>query len=138
MWMLLGDPALRLPVVPVNIALDPSDPVFPRRKIAVQGSLPDRLKGAIVHVSLERPLGSKPGDWEELPDASPGNATARGKTATENHPKANNPVLAEAEANSDQTRFKCSLGVALFLGPSWWFWLMPPVRVTREIRHDDC
>jgi hypothetical protein len=111
MWMLLGDPALRLPVVPVDIALDPLEPVMPGKMLMVQGRLPDRLKGATVHVSIERPLGSKPGDWEKLPDPSPENTAARERTATENHRKANNAVLTEAEVKSDQTRFECRLEV---------------------------
>ncbi len=115
MWVLLGDSALRLPVMPMDIALDPLDPVSPGKKITLQGTLPKRLRGATVHVSLERPLGSKPGDWEKLPEASPENTAARERTATENHRKANNAVLSEANVRSDQTRFECFLEIPVAL-----------------------
>lgn len=109
MWTLLGDPALRLPVVPMDIRLEPASPATAGKQLKVQGILPDRLKGAIVHVSIERPPGSKPDHMEKLPDTSPEHASAREQTATENHRKANDVVMASVDAKSTQTRFECSL-----------------------------
>ena len=60
MWLLLGDPALRLPISPLDVTLQSPGPVFAGKQIAVSGTLPGRLAGAAVHVTLERPNGAKP------------------------------------------------------------------------------
>jgi hypothetical protein len=115
MWMLLGDPALHLPVMPLDIVLDPLPSVSAGKGITVQGTLPDRFKGATVHISLERPVGSKPGDWKQMPVASPNNSTAREKAATDNHRKANDVVLVEADVKSNQARFELHLDLPVDL-----------------------
>ncbi len=109
MWLLLGDPALHLPVMPLDIVLEPVVSIAAGKRVTVQGTLPDRLKGARVHLAIERPVGSKPEDWQKLPEATPDNAAAREQTATANHRKANNVVLAEVDAKAEQTRFEGSL-----------------------------
>ncbi|MGO8931568.1 MAG: hypothetical protein ACLQU3_32335 [Limisphaerales bacterium] len=111
MWMLLGDPGLRLPQVPLDISLDAAAPVAVGKRIMVLGTLPERLKGATVTVTLERPAGFKPSDWEKLPAASPETAQARETAATNNHRKANNVVLAVGETTSTGNRFECPLQV---------------------------
>jgi len=67
MWMLLGDPALHLPIVPVDIALEAGTAATPGKPIKVSGTLPARLLGATVQVTLERPTGSMPADFQKLP-----------------------------------------------------------------------
>jgi hypothetical protein len=109
MWMLLCDPALHLPIVPLDISLDSAAPVSAGKRITVTGTLPDRLKGATVRVTMERPVGSKPSDWEKLPDASPETTAAREKAAADNQRKANNVVLAVCDTKSSGNRFECPL-----------------------------
>ena len=111
MWMLLGDPALRLPIPPVDITMEVADPVRPGQGIRVHGVLPGRLMGATVRVSLERPLASVPADLEILPAESPGNRSARERAAIDNHQRANNVVLATVDARLKGNRFTCAVDV---------------------------
>ena len=59
MWTLLGDPAMRLPVVPVDVALDVPGPVRAGQSLAVKGVVPARLAGAALRITLERPFSSR-------------------------------------------------------------------------------
>ena len=111
MWMLLGDPALRLPIVPVDISLKIAEPVTAGKTLTVRGVLPTRLKGVTVHLTLERPLNSAPLDLEKVPPNSPGNREARESTFIANHQRANSFVLASAEAKASGTGFVGSLEV---------------------------
>jgi hypothetical protein len=111
MWMLLGDPALRLPIPTVDISMEVSGPVTPGKGITVNGVLPARLVGATVRVSLERPLASVPADLENLPAESPEDRSARERAAVANHERANNVVLASTDARLDGNRFTCSVEV---------------------------
>jgi hypothetical protein len=111
MWMLLGDPALRLPMVPVDIALKVVEPVTSGKTLTVQGILPSRLKGVTVHLTLERPLNSAPRDLEKLPPDTPPNREARQRAFIANHQRANSFVLASAEAKASGTDFVGSLEV---------------------------
>ena len=111
MWMLLGDPALRLPIPPMDISLEVAGPVGAGWGITVNGVLSDRLVGATVRVSLERPLASVPADLEILPAESPGNRSARERAAIDNHQRANNVVLATVDARLKGNRFTCAVDV---------------------------
>ena len=115
MWMLLGDPALRLPIPPVDISLEVAGPVGAGRGITVNGVIPGRLVGATVRVCLERPLASVPADLEVLPPESPDNRPARERTAIDNHQRANKVVLATAEARLNGNRFTCAVEVPVRL-----------------------
>ena len=111
MWMLLGDPAMRLPTVPVDIALKTAEPVTAGKSLTVSGVLPVRLKGVTVHVTLERPLDSAPVDLETLPPDTPGNQQARQRVFMANHDRANSFVLASADVKAFGTEFTCSFAV---------------------------
>lgn len=111
MWMLLGDPALRLPIVPLAIALKIAEPLTAGKALAVRGDLPIRLQGVTVHLTLERPLDSVPPDLEKLPPNSPGNREARQRTFVANHQRANSFVLASADAKAAGADFVGSLEV---------------------------
>jgi hypothetical protein len=84
MWMLLGDPALRLPVVPVDVSLEAAGPAGAGRSLTVNGA---------------------------LPADTPENRAARDRVAAENCRRANQFVLASATAAAEGDRFKCSLAV---------------------------
>jgi hypothetical protein len=109
MWLLLGDPALRMPVVPVEIELKAAEPVTPGEAITVNGTLPERLGGTRIRVSLERPLTSAPPALEKLPPDLPDNRAERAHIAAQNFERANNHVLSRAETTAAGTRFSCSL-----------------------------
>ncbi len=111
MWTLLGDPALRLPMVPLDIALKTAEPVTVGKKLTVSGVLPVRLKDVSVHLTLERPLDSAPVDLEKLPPDTPGNQEARQRVFIANHERANSFVLASAEVKASGTEFSGTLGV---------------------------
>jgi hypothetical protein len=98
MWMLLGDPALRLPIPPLDVTLESLDRVVPGKPMTVHGALPDRLAGVGVTVTLERPLGAEP--------AGAGNA---GAPTAEHCARANDFVLATAMADVTGNQFICPL-----------------------------
>jgi hypothetical protein len=109
MWTLLGDPALRLPVVPVDVSLETTGPVRAGQTLTVNGTVPARLAGAALRLTLERPLSSRPADLEPLPPDSPANHAARDRIAAGNCGRANQFVLASATATADAQHFQCVL-----------------------------
>jgi Peptidase family C25 len=111
MWMLLGDPALRLPVVPVDISLRVSKPLVAGRSFHVTGILPGRLRNATVHLTLARPLNSTPLDLETSPSPSPQNRQARLRAFAANFQRANSFILATAEAKTHGREFTAALAV---------------------------
>jgi hypothetical protein len=108
MFVLLGDPALRLPDLPADVALKSPDPVRPGTALAVEGTLPPRLAGARVRVTLERTAGSVPPDLEPLPK---GAGAARDRATRANHERANQFVVAEAEVTAQGRDFAAGLEV---------------------------
>jgi Peptidase family C25 len=105
MWMLLGDPALRLPVVPMDISVKVAEPIAAGKPVSVSGVLPSRLQGATVRLTLERPLDSEPLDLEKLPPNARTNRDVRERIFIANHQRANSFVLASAEAKTAGTAF---------------------------------
>ncbi len=57
MWQLLGDPAMRLPLLPATIKLTGPDNVSPGATFTVSGELPAPLTAAPISITLERPPG---------------------------------------------------------------------------------
>ena len=111
MWLLLGDPALRLPITPADVALELKEPVRPGKSVTVTGVLPGRLANASVRVTLERPAGSLPTGLVRLPANSPETHAARERLAVENHERANEFVLLAAETILTTGAFACPLTV---------------------------
>jgi hypothetical protein len=104
MFLLLGDPALRLPVVADDLELKPADDLRPGGTLTVRGQVPRRLAGARVRVMLERSVASEPADLEPLPrDAG------RERVMQANHERANRFVLASAEVVADKETFEVRL-----------------------------
>ena len=102
MWMLLGDPALRLPVCPPAIGLATKDNVAAGKEIEVTGVLPPEFARATVKLTVERPIGSKPIDLEVLPT----DAEKARKVMMANHERANTAVFATAEVQPRDGRFR--------------------------------
>ena len=111
MWTLLGDPALRLPLLPLTVSLRATSPVSPAARLNIEGDLPENLAGARVRVSLERAIGSRPGDLQTLPELSADGAAERERMAAENNNKVNNRTISTASATAQGRSFACSLEV---------------------------
>jgi hypothetical protein len=108
MFVLLGDPALRWPELPADVTLRDPGPVRAGTALAIEGTLPPRLAGARVVITLERTPGSVPPDLETLPAES---ASLRNRVIRANHERANQFVLAEADAAATETHFATNLNV---------------------------
>jgi hypothetical protein len=106
MWLLLGDPALRLPVLPKDIQLTVADAVAPGTILTVQGMLPRRLAGARVQVAVERPLSGRPIDPEVSPEQP---APARAQATLARHDRANRVDLVRQEVAPREYRFESRL-----------------------------
>jgi hypothetical protein len=103
MFVLLGDPALRLPAVPADVELKTEDAAQPGARLTVRGRVPARLAGARVRLTLERTVGSIPDDLEPLPKEG------RDRVLLANHEKANRFVLAAAECMVRDGAFEAKL-----------------------------
>ncbi len=112
MWILLGDPALRVPVLPSTISMEPIARASLEESVSVSGTLPEELKGATVCLDVESSSGAPASGLERMPAESPD----RERLATENHRRANHRVLATAKATANERAFRCSLGLPLNLG----------------------
>jgi hypothetical protein len=107
MWILLGDPALRLPMQPLDIQLEmEGDTAWPGKPIHVKGTLPDLLARTNVRITLQRPPGSLPADLEATPD---GPAAVRTRVILENHQRANNVILFTKEVTPRDKSFECEV-----------------------------
>ncbi|MHB1426596.1 MAG: C25 family cysteine peptidase [Gemmataceae bacterium] len=127
MFLLMGDPALRLPrIPPLTLTLSSQGgrgegegaeaAVSAGERLMVSGELPPRLAGARVRVTLERTVNSVPNDLEAMPirsHAERGNeeVPARDRAMLANHVRANRFVLAEREGIVKDGRFEALLDV---------------------------
>jgi hypothetical protein len=102
MFMLLGDPALKMPVLPGNVKLSTSGVVRAGQHLTITGEVPGQLEGAKVRLTLERPLSSLPPDLQPLPPEEP----ERSKIMSANHEKANRFALLSREATVKNGRFE--------------------------------
>jgi hypothetical protein len=105
MMVLLGDPALRLPVLAQDVELNAVEKVEPGKGVAVRGRAPDRLEGARVWLTLERPASSTPADLDPLPARQP----ERDRVMLANHERANQFTLSSAQAVVRDGRFEALL-----------------------------
>jgi hypothetical protein len=108
MFLLLGDPALRLPRMPEDIEISTEPVVSPGEKMTVSGKLPARLADARVWLTLERMVNSVPEDLETLPRRP---QTARERVMRANHERANRFAVASAETVAKAVRFQATLDV---------------------------
>jgi hypothetical protein len=107
MFVLLGDPALKLPALPADVKLTGDERIVPGKALVVRGAVPARLAGAAVRLTLERPVTSTPADLEPLPKKGP----ERDRVMLANHERANRFVVAAAEATVQDGRFEARLEV---------------------------
>jgi hypothetical protein len=105
MFVLLGDPALRLPQVSDDLTLEVDKSVTPGKPLVVRGRLPDRLRDVAVTISLMRSPGSAPDDLEPLP------VLGRERVMLANHRRANRFAVAEAKAKARGGAYSAALEV---------------------------
>jgi hypothetical protein len=91
MFVLLGDPALKLPRIADSMKLQVQGKIEPGGTIAVSGMTSEKLNGGRVRLTLERPVTGEPLDMKPLPVE----AAERAKVMRENHERANRFVLQE-------------------------------------------
>jgi hypothetical protein len=106
MFVLLGDPALRLPWLPRDVKLSADGPAAPGGRLSVKGTAPARLEGAKVRLTLERPRDSDPVEAVAVPKEP---AEARAKALLKRHEAANDFVLAQKEVTVKDGRFEAAL-----------------------------
>lgn len=92
MFLLLGDPAMKLPMLASDLRLEATGEIGPGKTLRVRVRAPARLEGAKVKLSLERPLTSLPVDLAPLP-RQPG--PERERIMLANYQRANQFVLDE-------------------------------------------
>lgn len=108
MFLMLGDPALRLPQMPADLEVSAEGSVTPGEKLTVSGNLPKRLHGARVRVTLERTVNSVPDGLEAMLKAP---ARERDRAMLANHERANCFALTDSECTEKDGRFQATLDV---------------------------
>ena len=108
MWMLLGDPALRLPLAPPRIRLEVEGEARPGAELRVRGEGPASPSGTdwTVELTAEREFGRLPADAPPLPVEE---GEARDAAMTARHAQANDPVLVRRTVTSRAGRFEGTL-----------------------------
>lgn len=107
MFLLLGDPALKLPHVPDDVEVEAAEAIQPGEALTVRGKVPARCAGARVRLSLERSVGSVPVGLQPLPKAGPDLE----RVLLANHERANDFVVADKEVTAREGRFEARLDV---------------------------
>jgi hypothetical protein len=129
MFLLLGDPALRLPKMPVDVEMTTPSVVSAGKRLTVSGKVPRRLPDARVRVTLERTVNSVPDDIAAMPK---GPAEARARVMLANHERANRFVLTTQESMVKEGCFQVTLEV-----PSKLPWPRVIVRVYAAGEHEE-
>jgi hypothetical protein len=101
MFVLLGDPALKLPAVQTDIKLKVTE-ARAGAKWKVQVELPERLVGSDVRLTLERTIASEPADLEPVPEKSD---DARARAILANNERANRFVLTSKDVRGTEKKF---------------------------------
>jgi hypothetical protein len=106
MFVLLGDPALRLPQIADDIAVSVEKEITPGKPIVVQGRLPERLRNATVRLSLERSAGSVPTNLKSVAMGG-----ERDKVILDNHDTANRFAVVTQTIVAREDTFETRLNV---------------------------
>jgi hypothetical protein len=102
MFLLLGDPALRLPALPNDLRLKADGEAVAGKSLTVRGEVPDRLRGAKVRLTLERPLSSGPEGLAFVPRKA---GPERDRILLANHERANNFVVLSKDVSLSGNAF---------------------------------
>jgi len=112
MFLLLGDPALRLPRIPDGVHLDTEGRIAAGGILRVSGQLPPSFSYGTVRLTLERPLTSTAADLKPVPG---GLSTRTEQIVLANHERANQFVLEEQTLPVRQGRFTAVLDLPVRL-----------------------
>ena len=112
MFVLLGDPALRLPSLPADVLLSVAEKPVAGGVVTVKGTAPNRLEGGRVRLTIERPRDSDPPGDLALPRQP---AAERARAMIERHQRANDFVVVKRETIVKNGRFEvaCTLPAEL-------------------------
>jgi len=116
MWMLLGDPAMRLLPPPAEIKIDPPPTPEAGKPLTVTGTVPDKLSGAALRITFERHPGTARRDLPSVPPDGPKRLTA----ARERRRLSNDAVLASVETKAAGTKFSATLALPAGLPDKPW------------------
>jgi hypothetical protein len=105
MFLLLGDPALKLPVIPSDVELTVTGNIKAGETLAIAGKVPSRVAGAKVRVTVERPVSSTPPDVEKLP----ADAAEHDKVMLANHERSNRFALVQKEVTVRDGQFEVNV-----------------------------
>ncbi len=106
MFVLLGDPALRLANLPGDVKLRVEGEAAAGRAITVQGELPARLSGGKVRLTLERTPASEPESLQRVPkEAGP----QRDQVLLANYRRANQFAILAKEFTASGSWFEVRL-----------------------------
>jgi len=103
MFVLFGDPALRLPWVPRDLKLSADGPAAPGARLVLKGTVPARLEGAKVRLTVERPRDSDPAEAVVVPKAPPEERT---RALALRHEAANDFTVVHKDAMVRDGRFE--------------------------------
>jgi hypothetical protein len=106
MFMLLGDPALKLPRIADSVRLETVGDIAPGRTITVRGQVSEKLNGGKVRLTLERPLTSDPPEMAPLPLDPPAD---RCRIMMDNHQRANRFDVETLTASVEQGTFQAKV-----------------------------
>jgi len=96
MWMLLGDPAMLLPMLPGDVTIEAPGIVEAGKTLSLTAILPRRLENAAVSVTLERPANSHPVGLKQFPAPTAKNWREVSQIVVSNNARANDYVIASA------------------------------------------
>jgi hypothetical protein len=106
MFVLLGDPALRMPWLRRDVKLAAEGPAAPGGRLVVKGTPPARLEGAKMRLTVERPRDSDPSETVAVPKEA---GEARAKALRQRHEAANDFVVVQKELTVKDGRFEAEL-----------------------------
>lgn len=102
MFLLLGDPAIRLPSMTHALDLAVSGRVAPNEFLTLRGAVPPSLRGATARITVERPMMSRAPNLEDLPS----DPARRRAVMLANHRRSNQFVLNETTARLEGDKFE--------------------------------
>ncbi len=116
MFLLLGDPALRLPRVAEDLEVTAPRTFKPGGEVTLTGTLPARCKGGRVEVSLERTAGTSPEGLVPVPEKK---GAERDAAILKNHQAANDFRIAHAAGAIEGVGFRVTLKVPEKMAYKW-------------------
>ena len=106
MFVLLGDPALRLPWLARDLKLTVDGSAAAGAALTVNGTAPGALEGAKVHLTVERPRDSDPAEPVAVPKGPP---EERARALKKRHDAANDFAIAQTDLVVRDGKFQATV-----------------------------